>query len=137
MTAQKGSDVLLKVGDGGTPEAFATVGGLRGTDFSLTRHPIDVTNMSSAGFQELLDCGGTQSISISGDGLFTDIASETLIRSYAFSGEIRNYELEFGNGDKISGAFQITNYERSGDVEDEERYAISLLSSGQFIYIPV
>lgn len=33
MTLHSGSDVILKIGDGGEPESFATIGGLRDTDF--------------------------------------------------------------------------------------------------------
>ena len=35
MTAQRGKDLLIKIGDGGSPEGFASVAGLRATGSSI------------------------------------------------------------------------------------------------------
>ena len=35
MAAQKGSALLMKIGDGGSPEAFTTIGGMRSTSIAL------------------------------------------------------------------------------------------------------
>ena len=39
MAAQKGKDILLKIGDGETPEVFTTVAGLRARTISLKYFP--------------------------------------------------------------------------------------------------
>lgn len=131
MTAQKGSLVLLKVGDGGTPtETFTTVGGLRTTSFTHNNQTVDATNKDSGAWRELLEGAGVRSISISGSGVFTDSAAEETVRGYAVNNSIQNYELTFGNGDKLSGAFQITSYQRAGTYNDAETYSITLASAG-------
>lgn len=131
MAGQKGKLVLLKVGDGQTPtESFATIGGLRTTSFNLNNQSVDATNKDSGQWRELLDGAGISSLSISGAGLFTDAASEETLRGYAFGNNIKNYELHFGNGDVLSGAFQVTSYQRSGNHNDDETYSISLESAG-------
>lgn len=132
MTAQKGSLVLLKVGDGATPtETFTTVGGLRTTSITHNNQTVDATNKDSGAWRELLDGAGTRSVSISGSGVFTDSAAEETVRGYAMSSSVNNYELHFGNGDKLSGAFQITSYQRAGSYNDAETYSITLASAGQ------
>ena len=54
MASQKGSLFLLKAGDGGGPETFATVGGLKTASFNINTASVDVTNMGSNGMRELL-----------------------------------------------------------------------------------
>ena len=44
MAAQKGSAMLLKVGNGGSPETFTTIGGLRSTGITLNDEAVDITN---------------------------------------------------------------------------------------------
>ncbi len=136
MTAQKGSLVLLKVGDGATPtESFTTVGGLRTTSFTHNNQTVDATNKDSGAWRELLDGAGTRSVSISGSGVFTDSAAEETVRGYAMNNAINNYELTFGNGDKLSGAFQITSYQRAGSHNDAESYSVTLASAGQVSFV--
>jgi TP901-1 family phage major tail protein len=134
MAAQKGSLFLLKVGDGGGTEVFTTIGGMRTNSFSLNNQAVDTTNKGSGQWRELLSGAGTSSVNISGSGVFTDDAAEEMVRGYAFNNEIHNYEIVFGNGDTLSGAFQITSYSRSGNHNNEEAYTVSLASAGAITF---
>jgi predicted secreted protein len=93
MTAQKGSLVLIKVGNGGGPEIFSTIGGLRSSRLILGNQIIDSSNIS-APWRILLNAG-IKALSIGGRGFFTDAASEETIRGYAFSGSVNNYQFVF------------------------------------------
>jgi TP901-1 family phage major tail protein len=130
MAAQRGSLVLLKVEGDKDKNIFITIGGMRTTKFVLNNQLIDCTTKISGNWRELLSESGISSVAISGSGIFTDTDSENRIKTYAFSNTIKRYELHFGNGDKMSGAFQIVSYERTGSYNEEEHYAISLESSG-------
>ena len=137
MTAQQGSLVLLKVGDGATPtENFTTVGGLRTTSFTHNNQTVDTTNKESGAWRELLDGAGTRSITIAGSGVFTDAASEETVRGFAMNNQIKNYQMTFGNGDVMEGAFQITSYQRAGNYNNEETYSLSLASAGAITFTP-
>ncbi len=130
MTAQKGSLFLLKAGDGGSPETFTTVGGLRSTRFTINNAAVDVTNKDSSGMRELLGGAGIQSMAVAGNGVFTDTAAEETMRANAAANTISNYQIVSGNGDMWQGAFLITSYERSGDFNGEEAFSLTLESSG-------
>ena len=65
MAAQKGSALLLKIGDGASPEAFTTIGGLRSTSITQNDEAVDITNKDSSAVRALLANGGVQSTSIS------------------------------------------------------------------------
>ena len=137
MAAQKGSLLLLKVGNGGGPEVFTTVGGLRTTSFTHNNQTVDTSNKDSGAWRTLLENAGVRSITISGTGVFTNVASEETIRSIAMNNQIKNYQMTFGNGDSMTGAFQITSYQRAGNYNNEETYSISLASAGAITFTHV
>ena len=41
MAAQKGSALLMKIGDGASPEVFTTIGGMRSTSISMNDEVVD------------------------------------------------------------------------------------------------
>ena len=86
MGAQRGKDILLKIGDGGSPEAFTAVAGLRARTISLNAKTVDATDSDSAGrWRELLAGAGVRSASVSGAGIFRDAASDALVREAFFA----------------------------------------------------
>lgn len=134
MAAQKGSLVLIKVGNGGGPETFTTIGGLRTSKLVLNNQVVDTTNKDSGAWRQLLSGAGIRSMSISGSGVFTDSAAEETVRGYAFSNSINNYKFFFANGNTVTGAFQVTSYERAGNHDGEETYSLTLESAGSVTY---
>jgi len=134
MTAYKGSDFLLKIGDGGAPEIFTTVGGMRTTRFVLDNQIIDCTNKDSGRWRGLLEGAGISTITITGSGIFTDSAAEEATRTNAFDNLIKNYQICFGNGNILEGMFQISSYERAGEYNGEETYSITLESASAITF---
>jgi TP901-1 family phage major tail protein len=134
MTAHNGALVLIKAGDGGSPESFTTIGGLRTSEILLAHHSRDATTIESGAWQQLADGAGLLACHISGSGLFTDSASEETVRGHAFSGSANNYRFIFANGNNITGPFIITAYQRSGNHDGEEQYALTLESAGTITF---
>lgn len=55
MTAQAGRDMLIKLGNGASPESFTNVAGLRAKALSLNARTIDATHADSPGqWRELI-----------------------------------------------------------------------------------
>ena len=130
MSAQKGSAFLLKVGNGGTPIAYATVAGLRTTQLSVNGEAVNVTSKDSGGWRELLSGAGVRSVSVAGSGIFTGSAAEVRLKGNALGGLIDDYELSFESGERMRGRFLVTRLDYSGDYNGERNYALSLESSG-------
>ena len=61
MAAQKGADLLMKIGDGGSPESFTTIGGMRSTSLSMNDEMVDITNKDTGRARTILAQGGTTS----------------------------------------------------------------------------
>ncbi len=129
MAIYSGSLLLLKIQT--DAKNFITIGGIRSTKISINQNMIDCSNKSSGKWRHLLENASIASASISGGGVFTDSEAEKLMQQIAFKGQIKNYQLCFGNGSILEGHFFITNYERTGNYGEEETYAISLESSGE------
>ena len=140
MAAGKGSSFLLKENSTGTP---ATVGGLRSTSMSINGEMVDITAKDSATFtgssghdigRALGSNMGIRSMSVSASGVFTDSAGENNLRGAAFTGSSVNYDLVFGDGSTVKGAFIITSYERAGEYNGEETFSVTLESNGTMTY---
>ena len=77
---------------------------------------------------------GIRRMTISASGVFTDSAGENNIRGAAFTGGSVNYDLVFGDGSDIKGAFIVTSYERAGEYNGEETFSVTLESNGTMTY---
>ncbi len=135
MAAQKGKDILLKIGDGGDPEAFATVAGLRARTISLNARSVDATDGDSAGrWRELLAGAGVKQASVSGAGVFRDAASDAAIRAAFFAQSADNWRLIVPDFGTLEGPFLVAALEYAGEHEGEATYAITLASAGEIAF---
>lgn len=131
MPSQKGRDLLLKIGNGGSPtETFTTIGAARTVAMTLNNQPLDATTMDGAGIQALAADAGVQTMQIKLEGLFKDSAAEEALRAAAFGRTSKNYELFFPNGDKYAAAFVIENYARGGSFDGLETFSVTLSRNG-------
>jgi TP901-1 family phage major tail protein len=138
LAAQKGKLVLLKADlTGASPQVFTTLAGLRTTSWTINGEDVDVTTKDDNGWQQRLAGAGVRSLSVSAGGVFQDTAGEETVRQWAFNQSINLFEITFENGDRLECAFQISNYERTGDHDGAETYALTLDSHSTPIYVAV
>lgn len=130
MTAQRGKDMLVKIGDGGSPENFTTVAGLRTKTISLNAREVDATHAESNGWRELLGAAGVRQCSVSGAGVFLNDAAADLIRAAFFSGTVSNFRLIVPGMGEMAGPFLIANLDYAGEHDGEATVSIALASAG-------
>jgi TP901-1 family phage major tail protein len=132
MVAQKGKDLLLKVDDNGS---FVTVAGLRSRRLAFDTETVDVTDAESAGrWRELLGGAGVQRASLSGGGIFKDQASDAKVRAAFFSSTILSWQVIIPSFGTVTGPFQVTALEYSGDHNGEVRFELALESAGALTF---
>ena len=136
MTSQRGRDLLLKIGDGGAPESFTTLGAARTVTASLNNQPVDATLMDGYGFQALQVAAGVQTFEVTLEGIFKDAAAEETLRLSAFNRMARNYQLLFPNGDMLAGSFVVQEYRRGGSFDGLETFAATFMSNGGGSFTP-
>lgn len=138
MTAQHGKDLLLKLGDGGSPETFSTVAGLRAKTISLNARVVDATDADSPNaWRELMPGAGVKAASISGAGLFKDGASDAAVRSAFFAQTADNWRIVIPDFGTLEGPFLVAALEYSGRFDGEAQYAITLASAGEISFSAV
>lgn len=138
MTAQAGKDVLLKIGDGGSPENFTTLAGLRAKTLSLNARAVDVTHADSPGrWRELLDGVGVRQAAVSGAGIFVDSAADETVRGVFFDQARRSFQVIVPDYGLIEGPFLVTALEYSGRHDGEASYSLSLSSAGALSFTPL
>jgi TP901-1 family phage major tail protein len=130
MVAQKGKDLLLKIDSTGEAD-FVTVAGLRSRQIAFNAEAVDITNADSADrWRELLEGAGVRRASVTGSGIFKDASADETVRQTFFDGQIRQWQVAIPDFGTITGAFQITALEYSGEHNGELAYEISLESAG-------
>ncbi|MBV8971637.1 MAG: phage tail protein [Sphingomonadaceae bacterium] len=133
MAAELGSAFLLKIGDGGSPPAFATIAGLRTTQLTINSDTVVVTNKGSGGWRELLSGAGFRSVSLAGAGVFNGSAAEARVKANALAGVLDTYQVVFASGETMTGQFLVTRLDYAGDFNNERSYTIALESSGSVV----
>jgi len=134
MSAQRGKDLLIKIGDGASPETFSAIAGLRATTLAFNATNIDVTSADSASeWRELLD-SGVKSAAISGSGVFKDAASDAALRTAFFNQALANYQIVIPHFGTVTGPFKITSLQYEGPYDGEVKLSLSLASAGALTF---
>lgn len=132
MVAQKGKDLLLKIHNSTT---YVTVAGLRSKRLSFNAETVDVTDAESVGrWRELLGGAGVQRASLSGTGIFKDAASDARLREVFFAGDIVSCQIVIPDFGTVTGLFQISALEYSGQYNGEMQFEATLESAGALTF---
>lgn len=137
MAAQKGSALLMKIGDAASPEVFTTIGGMRSTSLTMNDEMVDVTNKDSSNARTILAQGGVNSITVSGSGVFTDSASETTLKGKFNVSALTNYQFIVPDFGTFTGTFMLTTLEYGGEYNGEVTYSFTFESSGAITFATV
>jgi TP901-1 family phage major tail protein len=134
MSAQRGKELIVRIGDGGTPEVFTTVAGLRASTFSLNAKEIDATHAQSpGGWRELIGAGLRQA-AFAGSGVFLKGAAADRLRAVFFAGDPAAFEVVAPGLGVFAGRFLIANLDYAGDWDGEATISMALASAGAIAF---
>ncbi len=139
MAAQKGREILIKMGDGEAPtEGFTTIAGIRSRTVTINRETVDITNSDSPGMhRELLADGGVRSVSVSGSGVFKDKAAHAALIGHILNGTThRNFQLFMPGLGTFAGPFEVSSTDLGGEYNAEVTYSLSLESAAAISFTP-
>jgi len=130
MSAQRGKDLLLKVDADGTG-TYVTVAGLRSRSLAFNAQTVDITHTESVGhWRELLSGVGVRTARVTGGGVFKDSQSDEIVRAAIFAGDLLSWQIVVPDFGTISGLFQVTAFELTGQHDREITFEIALESAG-------
>lgn len=139
MAKQLGRALLVKIGDGETPEVFANLCGLNSKSLTINNSAIDVTTPDCTAPEGALwteTLNGLKNVSISGDGLFEDSVAEARMNTIAMGADNTcNFEVVIPDFGSYSGAFRLASVDFGGETEGGVTYSLSLESNGAITFV--
>lgn len=142
MSQQNARELVIKRGDGASPEVFSFVCGIRTRTFSMSNASIDTTVPSCDDPSAPIVATarpGRQTITFSGDGLFDSNAAGKAIADAARNQDIdTNYQVIVPGYGTFEGPFFISDFQWSGDMEDPLAFSATWtpLDASQLTFTP-
>lgn len=135
MPAVRGGNLLIKRGDGMSPETFTTVGALRNATVTINGNPIDVTTADDVdGNDEIWRAmiTGVKDLQVAGDGVAKAIepAQSVLEDFIGVNTVITNYQVVIPYIGTFELPMIVGNMEFNGNYDDAARFSLSLQSAG-------
>ena len=136
MATYDGKDFLLKISDSASPATYTTIGGFQSNDLTINNETVDVTNKSTTGKWRELAAFGIRSMTISGNGVFTDSAAEnTLLTRALTDGVFTEFQIVVPNLGTFEGAFAVTSLQYTGPNNEAVTDSITLESADKIEFI--
>lgn len=117
------------------PSTYETIAGMRSTSVKINNEQVDVTDKGDVPWRQLLQCG-IRSMELSASGIFSDAVALADIMADVTAGNIVQFQIISGRGDKFVGLFLVASVERNGEYNGAEQYSLTLASAGAVTYTP-
>ena len=131
MAGQRGRDVLIKVTDGGDPETYITLAGIRSSDIELNAQSVDGTAADSInGWREIVAGAGVKSARVRGKGIFKDAESDHRMQDIFLAGEIVTWQLIIPGLGTLVGPLHIRELKWGAVYDGEASFSVDLESAG-------
>jgi TP901-1 family phage major tail protein len=135
MGGQRGRDVLIAIGDGGEPELFFAVAGIRARTIALSSRLVDATTaQSTQAWRELIAGAATKRIEVAGSGMFWGAPADERVRGAYFAGETPSMRLVIPGFGTLQGPFAIAELTYGGEQDGEATFSIRLMSAGAIAF---
>ncbi len=133
MAAQKGREVLIKLGDGESPQNYTTLAGALATSMTFSEDGVDVTDKDSPEQWREMIRAGVRSCEMTTEGHFKDAAVDTTLLNELWNGTPTPEEMQFVMPDffTFEGLWICTNYELNGNHDNAAGYSATFQSAGQ------
>lgn len=129
--SKRGDQMLLKRGNGATPEVFTAIGGLRTKSMKINGETVDVTSADDTQkWRQLLEGAGVKSVSISGAGVFKSGTIAASVNADVLGQLIKNWQVIVPGLGTFEMPTQASEMEYAGEHNGELTYSLTLESAG-------
>ncbi len=122
---QLGRLLLIKVGDGATPEVFSNLCGLKDRSFDLSANTVDTTKPSCTnpgGPVQKTGRPGITSRTFSGSGTFVSSTAMKAFMGKVINTEVFNAQVIVPGLGTFEGSYFATNFTFNGGMEDDLQF---------------
>ena len=133
MSQQKGRLLLIKIGDGESPEAFANLCGLKTRSFNLSANEIDTTvpdcDNPGAAVQKQSE-PGIVNRTFSGSGAFISGATQAILMGHVRGATVFNAQVVVPGEGTYAGSWMVSDFEFSGEMEGNMEFSATFTAAG-------
>ena len=140
MAQQTGRTLLIKKGDGASPEVFTTVCGFLARSFTINNNLVDVSvpdciTPDNPVVQTMVY--GVQALGFNGTGLFDNDAVGKAVANAARSQTTSNYQIIVPGWGTFQGAFIVETFNFSGDRDGNMEFEATFRANGTITFTAV
>lgn len=139
MAAKRGSDLLIKIGDGGSPPTYVTLGGLRTSSVSISASGIDLTDGEGPDADQwgvLLEGYGALNMTVSGSCVFKNAATQQQAQNAALTQQHLALQIIVPDYGAFTGSFKVTSYNYTGEHAGALQADVALQGAGIITWTP-
>ncbi|HEV7305210.1 phage tail tube protein [Ensifer sp.] len=129
---QLGRLLLIKVGDGGSPEVFSNLCGIKTRSFNLSANEIDTTIPSCTnpgGPVQKTSRPGISNRTFTGSGNFVKSAVSTAFLTHVRNSEAFNAQVVVPGDGTYEGSWMVTDFSFDGDVEPNLEFSATFVAA--------
>jgi len=129
---QLGRLLLIKVGDGGSPETFNNLCGIKTRSFNMSANEIDTTIPSCTnpgGPVQKTSRPGISNRTFSGSGNFVASANTDTFMGYVRNSQAFNAQVIVPGDGTYEGSWMVTDFELTGDVEPNMEFSATFVAA--------
>lgn len=137
MAQKLGRTLVIKRGNGLSPESFVYTCGFRSRNFSMSVNEVDTTVPDCADPSlavQKTSIGGIVDRTFSGSGLFDNDAVSKLVADDARLARVTNYEVTVPGYGAFKGPFILTDFQFTGDMEGDMEFSVTFKPSGALTF---
>lgn len=128
-TAYKGRSATWQISANGG-STFTTIGGVRVTNLTVNNNPVDITNVASGGFREMLADGGTQGVDVSLEGVVVDDTAFETFLAQAHDRTSIYHKFSFAGSGVIEGRWVVGTFGYGAPHDGAQTFTASMMSTG-------
>lgn len=134
---QIGRLLLIKIGNGGSPEDYLNMCGFKTRSFNLSANEIDTTipdcNNPGGKIQKTSE-PGIVNRSFSGSGAFVSGATSAILMGHVREGEIFNAQVIVPGDGTYTGPWMVSDFEYSGEMEGNMEFSATFSAAGPLTF---
>ncbi|MGH0220817.1 phage tail tube protein [Sinorhizobium meliloti] len=134
---QLGRSLLIKIGDGNTPEVFSNLCGLKTRSFNMSANEVDTTIPSCTnpgGPVQKTSRPGISNRTFSGSGAFVAGAAMSAFMGYVRGSTAFNAQVVVPGDGTYEGSWMVTDFEFSGDVEPNMEFTATFVAADELTF---
>jgi len=109
---------------------YVPLNNIRNLRFTLRNNREEIKEISSLGWRKALDYAGSRYITIKINGILDCMIADRLLHNSAMLNSINDYEIHYGDEEKMSLQCSVELYERYYDPAAFDNFTVILTSTG-------